>query len=328
MKAQQPTDDTSESDIPRTLTTQSSKPSVSVIIPTRNEGTVIECCLASIFNQSVKPTEVIVVDGHSTDDTLEKAQRYPVRIVLESESPSLPNARNLGAQHANGDVLLLLDADMVLGQNCLKNALEYFRNPDVIAVVPDVEASQHTRLEKIYGKWSQATENPARIPNTNFIRAEVFNNIKYDRNLGFGEDDDFQIRLRQTYGNSNIVLASNCKISMHIPHSISELWQQHTWYGRTFLRYFSKNHGIRQILILGSLLFPTLLLIFAGVTLVFQQLAFLMMIGLLLLIIKNLMACYRSKTFYLVEFLGIEFLRSIFFMSGIVQRLFDEKITR
>lgn len=328
MKAQKTIYGFSKSGIPNTLNKPSSKPSVSVIIPTKNEGTVIESCLSSVFNQSVKPSEVIVVDGRSTDDTLKKAQRYPARIILENEPTSLPNARNLGAQQANGEVLLLLDADMVLDRDCLKNALEYFRNPDVIAVVPDIEVSAHTRLEKIYGKWSKATDNPFRIPNTPFIRKIIFNNIKYDRNLGFGEDDDFQIRLRRAYGNSNILWAPNCKISMHLPHSIGELWQQHTWYGRTFIRYFSKNHGIRQILTLGSLLLPILLLVLAGCALVFQHLAFLVVVGLVLLMTRNLIACYRSKTFYLLEFLGLEILRSLFFLFGIVQRLFVKRIAR
>jgi len=310
------------------LLSNSSKPNVSVIIPTKNEGTVIESCLSSVFNQSVKPSEVIVVDGRSTDNTLEKVQHYPVRTLIENEPTSLPNARNLGAQQADGEVLLLLDADMVLDRDCLKNALEYFRNSDVIAVVPVVKVSDHTRLEKIYGKWLQATDNPVRIPNTNFIRREVFNNIKYDRNLGFGEDDDFQIRLRRAYGNSNILWASDCKISMHLPHSIRELRQQHIWYGRTFLGYFSKNHGLRQILALGSLLAPTFLSVLTGVTLVFTRLIPLLLLGFIILMTKNLIACYRSKTFYLLEFLGLEFLRSIFFLSGIVQGLFVKRAGR
>jgi len=302
--------------------------SISVIIPTKNEGDVIADCLSSVFSQSVRPSEIIIVDGHSTDNTLEKAQQYPVRIVLEDEPTSLPNARNLGAQQAKGEVLLLLDADMILNRDCVKNGLEYLRNPDVIAVIPDVQVSAHTRLEKIYGKWLQATDNPVRIPNTNFIRREVFNKIKYDRNLGFGEDDDFQIRLRRAYGNSNIIWAPDCRISIHLPHSIRELWQQHTWYGRTFVRYFSKNHGIKQILALGSLLIPTLLLVLAGITLVFPHLAPLLIVGLLPLMTRNLIACYRSKTFYLLEFLGLEFLRSTFFFSGIVQGLFVKRIAR
>lgn len=328
MRAQRAVRNSSISSSSRALIAQSPRPNVSVIVPTKNEGTVIESCLFSVFNQSVQPSEVIVVDGHSTDNTLEKAEKYPITIILENEPTSLPNARNLGAQQANGEVLLLLDADMILDRDCLKNALEYFTDPDVIAVVPDVKVSEHTRLEKIYGRWLEATESSIRLPNTNFIRKEVFKSIKYDRNLGFGEDDDFQIRLRQSYGKSKIVLAHDCKITMHLPHSVKELWQQHTWYGRTFLRYFLKNHGIRQILALASLLLPMFTLIFAGLALVSQCFAFLAIIGLAFLAAKSLVVCYRSRSFYLPDFLMLEFLRSILFLFGMVQGFSSDEISR
>jgi len=71
---------------------------ISVIIPTRNEGKVIHSCLSSVFYQSVKPLEVIGVDGRSTDDTLEEARQFPVKILSQTGPTSLPSARNLGIQ--------------------------------------------------------------------------------------------------------------------------------------------------------------------------------------------------------------------------------------
>jgi glycosyltransferase involved in cell wall biosynthesis len=44
---------------------------ISVIIPVRNEAENIEQCLEAVFDQTKKPYEVIVVDGHSTDRTVE-----------------------------------------------------------------------------------------------------------------------------------------------------------------------------------------------------------------------------------------------------------------
>jgi len=45
----------------------SSQPKISVIIPVKNESEKIERCLEAVFNQAIKPFEVIVVDGHSTE---------------------------------------------------------------------------------------------------------------------------------------------------------------------------------------------------------------------------------------------------------------------
>lgn len=61
----------------------SSQPKISVIIPVRNEEEKIERCLEAVFNQSYKPYEVIVVDGHSTDKTMENARKFPIKVVYE-----------------------------------------------------------------------------------------------------------------------------------------------------------------------------------------------------------------------------------------------------
>ena len=47
---------------------------ISVIIPVKNETEKIEQCLEAVFEQTVKPFEVIVVDGRSTDQTVENAK--------------------------------------------------------------------------------------------------------------------------------------------------------------------------------------------------------------------------------------------------------------
>jgi len=109
---------------------------VSVIIPTRNEENVLDDCLFSVFNQSVRPFEVIIVDGNSTDRTLEIARKFPVRILIEGPLSSLPNARNLGVAYADGEIIFIIDADVILDKYCIENALDYFRNPDVLAVIP------------------------------------------------------------------------------------------------------------------------------------------------------------------------------------------------
>jgi len=56
---------------------------ISVIIPVKNEADNIEQCLEAVFSQSPKPHEVIVVDGHSTDKTVESAKKFPVDVVYD-----------------------------------------------------------------------------------------------------------------------------------------------------------------------------------------------------------------------------------------------------
>jgi glycosyltransferase involved in cell wall biosynthesis len=86
---------------------------ISVVIPCYNAGRYIGEALASVFAQSRLPAEVIVVDDGSTDDSVEqvlKAGGNRVRLIrTENRGPS--RARNIGLDHATGDLIAFLDAD-------------------------------------------------------------------------------------------------------------------------------------------------------------------------------------------------------------------------
>jgi len=95
---------------------------LSIIIPTKNEEKLLPLLLQSIKNQDIKYHEIIVADGGSTDRTCDIASNCGCEVVL-GESPA--KARNNGAKAASGDLLLFLDADVVLDGN-LSVALDEF----------------------------------------------------------------------------------------------------------------------------------------------------------------------------------------------------------
>lgn len=80
---------------------------ISIIIPTLNEAAVIEKTLTQV--QRLKPYEIILGDGGSTDNTLSIAKNFSPRIV--SSSPGRAAQMNAAAGEAQGDVLLFLHAD-------------------------------------------------------------------------------------------------------------------------------------------------------------------------------------------------------------------------
>jgi glycosyltransferase involved in cell wall biosynthesis len=304
---------------------------VSVIIPTKNEEQVIQECLSSVYNQSLEPLEVIIVDGRSTDDTLKKARRFPVKVIIEGEPTSLPNARNVGIENAKGEVIFIMDADVILDKNCIKNAVQYFEDPNIIAVIPSERNVAHTRLEKIQIEWERGTANPIRMgigisTFAEFFRKMVLEKIKFDSDLGYGEDEDFRRRFeRLCRGSGKIIKACDSKISVHTLHSFKELRTTYTWYGRTSTRYLSKHPSIKTILNLGSVLTPTILLVLGFLTLLLAQaLPFLVIVS-ALLVARNLIACYRSKSAHFFEFIGFEFIRSLFFVIGTIQGFFSKK---
>jgi hypothetical protein len=87
-------------------------PTVSVVVPTRNEARNLEIVLPAIA--AVRPTvhEIIVVDGDSTDGTVETAQRVlPWVRVIKQTRKGKGNAMACGFAAATGDVIVMFDAD-------------------------------------------------------------------------------------------------------------------------------------------------------------------------------------------------------------------------
>jgi glycosyltransferase involved in cell wall biosynthesis len=87
-------------------------PTVSVIIPTYNSATLVTAAVESALAQTVQPSEVIIIDDGSTDDTRQRLSTYRVR-YLHQPNQGVAAARNLGLRQASGDLIAFLDADDV-----------------------------------------------------------------------------------------------------------------------------------------------------------------------------------------------------------------------
>jgi len=97
---------------------------LSIIIPTLNEENYLPLLLESIKKQGFLDYEIIVADAGSKDKTLEIAKKYDCKIV----PGGLPaKGRNEGVKVAKGDLLLFLDADVVLPENFLEKSLKEFK---------------------------------------------------------------------------------------------------------------------------------------------------------------------------------------------------------
>ena len=94
---------------------------VSVIVPVRNAEDFVDGCLGAIVRE--KPREIIVVDGMSTDATLDAVSRHQVR-VLSDGGKGLPVARMIGTEAATSRRIALIDADVVLPDGALAHLLD------------------------------------------------------------------------------------------------------------------------------------------------------------------------------------------------------------
>ncbi len=115
-------------------------PSLSVIIPAYNEERVIAKTLESILEADYPEKEIIVVDDGSTDRTFEEASRFGGRVVvLRKENGGKHSALNYGAQFAKGEILLVVDADTIIGRTSLREISKKFLDKDVVAVAGNVK---------------------------------------------------------------------------------------------------------------------------------------------------------------------------------------------
>ena len=89
------------------------KPFFSVVIPTYNQANFLNDCLNSVFNQTFKNFEVIVIDNHSNDDTSKVIRKFYKRIIYKKikNNGVIGKSRNLGIKISRGKWISFLDSD-------------------------------------------------------------------------------------------------------------------------------------------------------------------------------------------------------------------------
>ena len=108
---------------------------ISVIIPVYNGKNTLERCLKSIFNSDYPTFECIVVDDFSTDNSVEIAKTFNVKVVLLNSQKGAAHARNRGAEVAKGEILVFVDADVTIYPDSLnKVANDFKEHPEISAL--------------------------------------------------------------------------------------------------------------------------------------------------------------------------------------------------
>ena len=117
---------------------------ISVVITTKNSARTINRCLSSLmpYLRQGYISDIIVVDGHSTDGTVEIVRKYPVKLIFEEGMEryersiikshySKFHALNLGWRSSSTDLIMFLDSDAYLRRNFFPKALEFFVDPSL-----------------------------------------------------------------------------------------------------------------------------------------------------------------------------------------------------
>lgn len=154
-------------------------PLVSILMPVRNGGSYLNMALRSLLEQTYENIEIMVVDDHSTDDSLRRLKGQDRRVhMLSNQGRGIVSALNTAAEHANGDILARMDADDI----ALPMRIEAQVN--LLLARPDVEITG-TKVEifsddgevaggfRAYADWINSLTEPEDIAREIFVESPI-----------------------------------------------------------------------------------------------------------------------------------------------------------
>ena len=185
-------------------------PLVTIITPSYNQGRFIEETILSVLNQDYPNIEYMVMDGGSTDNTLEILKKYSNRIIWFSENDKgQSDAINKGFRLAKGEVIAWLNSDDTYLTGAIRKAVDYLYNinPDAKFVYGEgYHVSENGEILERYPtepfSYSHLAETCYICQPTTFWKKEIFKTVGFlNTDLQFAMDYDYWIRIAKQYKN-------------------------------------------------------------------------------------------------------------------------------
>lgn len=228
---------------------QTENPQVSVIIPTYNSAETLHSCLRSLEEQTYKPHEVIVVDSHSLDETIEIAKHHDALVFLRDSNQA--EARNVGLARSSGKYVLFLDSDQSLSPSvieecvgkCEKEKAGMVRIPELFvgkgywSSCSSMWKNAYEDVEFQHEKRSGLMHGEPRF----FDKAMLQKSGAYDPGLIWGEDYDLYERLRRAE-----VKEAFCSSVLYHQEatSIKEIFLKNLRYGKSMPPFVKQTENL------------------------------------------------------------------------------------
>jgi glycosyltransferase involved in cell wall biosynthesis len=188
-------------------------PFFSIVIPTYNRAALIETTLESVFRQTYRNYEVIVVDNCSTDNTDDVLAPYVrdgrIRFIKHDQNYERARSRNTGMSAASGDFVTLLDSDDLMYPENLADAANFIAgNPETRAfhnlyhfVTPEGEVVYRLKFPSLTNQLLAISRGNFLSCIGTFIHRDVYTQLEFDTNpfLTGGEDWDYWLRVLARY---------------------------------------------------------------------------------------------------------------------------------
>jgi glycosyltransferase involved in cell wall biosynthesis len=192
------------------------KPSISVIMPNFNEGEFLGNAIESVLGQTKTDLELVVVDGHSTDDSVKIAREYAakdgrVRVFAEETRKGVSASRNRGIREAKGEAIAFLDSDDLYAPAKLEKQwaiLKAYSEPVAVycdrwkldnagTTLPPGTLQRRAGSGMLFGEF--ITRAFGHI-HTTLVPRECIDRVGlFDESLSWAEDYDLLLRLARVY---------------------------------------------------------------------------------------------------------------------------------
>src|SRR5262245_50801046 len=216
--------------------TVSDRPRITVITPSFNQAAYLEQTISSVLDQGYPNLEYIIIDGGSTDDSVEVIRKFEDRIAywVSEKDRGQAHAINKGMERATGDIIAYLNSDDYYLEGSLARVAEHFSRHPAVDLVHgrcrvvderglkiDERTGSITRYEEILDLWDVWWNR------RNFVQPEVFWTRRIADKIGPFREDlfwvmdyDYWLRILQAVGRVSFIDAELAAFRLQ-PHQKS-----------------------------------------------------------------------------------------------------------
>lgn len=281
------------------MNNESSKYSISFIIPVLNGERFIGDCIDPIIAEMNDRDELIVVDNGSTDRTLDIVRSYGRATILQFPKSTIAFIRNRGAEVATGSLFAFIDSDVMICKGWREAVASVMSDGSIHASGSkyDIPQPAHWIERAWYSKKSKGMTPINYINSGNLVvRRESFKAIGgFDENLITDEDYDIGQRLNQ---NSFRIIEAPQIRAIHLgnPKSLWNFYRKEKWHATSSLSSLTRGSIDKPTVMTFTFLLCCIIAVLTLPSVVMGKLSPFRLIG-LLLFVPVLTAVYRTVQF-------------------------------
>jgi len=234
--------------------------SISILIPARNEEKFIADAITSALNVKFKgKKEIIVIDDNSTDKTSKIAKNFPVKLIRMKKHSGKATGLNYALKKATGELIAIIDADSVIDDKAILEALSYLKSEEVAGVTSTIKVNNRKKflgmwlhIEQLYNSLLRSFFSKI---NANIVTPGPLSIYKKKELLivggfstkGYSEDVDVTVKLIRH--NKKIAVSEKSISKTNMPVSIKGFLKQRTRFAKGWIHIFKKHLSANKTII-------------------------------------------------------------------------------